>query len=268
MALFGQSLTAAYAAVDYPQPTREFYVNDYARVLDTETARRLVGSGELLYADSGAQIVVLIVETLEGDSIENYANEVFRAWGVGSKEKNNGVLLLVAINDREVRIEVGYGLEGAITDLQSGTIIEEILLPAFRTGNYNAGINDAYLSLVRLVCAEYGLDSERYAANEYFIAENPTEQGFGSGFGGIFFAPAAVFFVIILILILRGSIGGGGGFGGGGWGGHRPGGFGGFGGFGGGFGGGGGRGGFGGGFGGGNFGGGGSSGGGGASGRW
>jgi uncharacterized protein len=202
-------------------------------------------------------VVVLTVSTLNGEGIEQYANELFRAWGIGSSKTNNGVLVLVATDEREMRIEVGYGLEGAVTDLQSGDIIEYTLTPAFQNEDYSAGLESAYLTLVSLICAEYGLDPEQYGAGEAAI--NMTEDTGFDGLALLFFVFPLLAFAGIFAFIHKsgGFRGGGGGFGGRG-GGYPFGGFGGggFGGGGGGFGGGG------------NFGGGGSSGGGGASGRW
>jgi uncharacterized protein len=242
-------LPDAFAADASLQPTQEFYVNDYADVMEAGVSRRLVDSGERLYADSGAQIVVLTVDTVEGGSIEDYANEVFRAWGIGSKGENNGVLVLVAVEDREMRIEVGYGLEGAITDLQASDIIEGIMTPAFEVGDYGTGIADAYGSLTWLVCAEYGLDAERYGADEAVSLDNLANRGPEGIARFLPIIPAFVFFILAAAMIIYT---------------YRNGGKRGFGGFGGGvprnhsdtF------------LGGGNFGGGGSSGGGGASGRW
>ena len=93
-----------------------------------------------LEAKSGIQLVVATVASLEGQEIEPYANELFRTWKLGEKDKNNGVLLLVAPNERRVRIEVGYGLEGTLTDALSKVIITNAITPRFKAGDFSGGI--------------------------------------------------------------------------------------------------------------------------------
>src|SRR5471032_3417078 len=93
-----------------------------------------------LESKSGIQLVVATVKSLEGQEIEPYANELFRAWKLGEKTKNNGVLLLVAPNEKRVRIEVGYGLEGTLTDALSKVIITNAIMPRFKTADFSGGI--------------------------------------------------------------------------------------------------------------------------------
>src|SRR5262249_37753366 len=94
-----------------------------------------------LEVKSGIQLVVATVSSLEGQEIEPYANELFRTWKLGEKAKNNGVLLLVAPNERRVRIEVGYGLEGTLTDALSKVIIVNAITPRFKAGDFSDGIS-------------------------------------------------------------------------------------------------------------------------------
>src|SRR5215468_1283350 len=94
----------------------------------------------MLTAKSGIQLVVATVSSLEGQEIEPYANALFRNWQLGEKSKNNGVLLLVAPKERRVRIEVGYGLEGTLTDAISRIIIANAIAPRFKAGNFGEGI--------------------------------------------------------------------------------------------------------------------------------
>src|SRR4051812_22364417 len=94
-----------------------------------------------LETKSGIQLVVATVRSLDGQEIEPYANELFRAWKLGEKTKNNGVLLLVAPNERRVRIEVGYGLEGTLTDALSKVIVTNAITPRFKTGDFGGGIS-------------------------------------------------------------------------------------------------------------------------------
>ena len=117
----------------------------YRRSGKYNSGRRRVAAIEQKLADleakSGIQLVVATVTSLEGQEIEPYANELFRNWKLGEKTKNNGVLLLVAPNERRVRIEVGYGLEGTLTDALSKVIITNAITPRFKTGDFSGGIS-------------------------------------------------------------------------------------------------------------------------------
>jgi len=97
------------------------------------------------------QIVVATIPSLDGEAIEPYANRLFRAWGLGQAGENNGVLLLVAKNDRKMRIEVGYGLEGTLTDLHTKLIIENDMVPAFRAGDFSGGISKAVDDMIMVL---------------------------------------------------------------------------------------------------------------------
>jgi uncharacterized protein len=138
------ALLAALAFVGpafaYNFPPLSGRVVDQANVIPEATADKLTEKLAALEAKSGIQLVVATVTSLDGDEIEPYANALFRAWGLGEKEKNNGVLLLVAPKQHKVRIEVGYGLEGTLTDALSKVIITNAMTPRFKTGDYGAGI--------------------------------------------------------------------------------------------------------------------------------
>jgi uncharacterized protein len=149
---------------------------------------------------SSNQIAVVILPTLDGYPIEEYATKLFRTWGIGNKKTNNGILLLVAINDRKVRIEVGYGLEGAIPDITSNNIINNDIKPAFKQGAYFDGINAATDNIAKA------------AVGEYKVAR----QKKGKEKGGSIFLFLIILFVIIAIVGKKGGNGGsnigGGGF--------------------------------------------------------
>ena len=234
-----------------PRPNPPRLVNDLAGLLQPGEAdqleRKLVS-----YNDStSSQIAVVIVPTLDGNDIADYAQKLYESWGIGRKGKNNGILILVAQQEHTARIQTGYGLEGAVPDAIAKRIISNTLVPAFRQNQYYAGLDRATDQLIALAKGEYQADPAD--------AQRGRD---GSGSGIPFWL---IIGVMVLVFVMLRNRGGGGGRGNRGFGG----GFippiifggGGFGGGGGGFGGGGGGGGFGG------FGGG-SSGGGGASGSW
>lgn len=145
-------------SVEFPKPTPYKYVNDYVGVLDKTTVEKIISVGKELEDKTTAQVVVAVVPSLSGLTIEEYANRLFREWEIGQKEKNNGVLLLVAMNDRKVRIEVGYGLEGAIPDGKAGRTLDEYVIPYFKNGEYSKGIYYGYLAIANEVAKEYGVE--------------------------------------------------------------------------------------------------------------
>lgn len=118
-------------------------VVDDAGILDPATKAALVQKLADFEKKSSDQIVVATVPSLGGEEIEPYANRLYRAWKLGQAGEDNGILVLVAPNDRRMRIEVGYGLEGTLTDLHSKLIIENTMVPAFRAGDFSGGISKA-----------------------------------------------------------------------------------------------------------------------------
>lgn len=126
-------------AINFPALTGR--VVDQANIIQPDTRAAIEQRSADLEEKSGIQLVVATVNSLEGQEIEPYANELFRKWALGEKKKNNGVLMLVAPNERRVRIEVGYGLEGTLTDALSKVIISNAMTPRFKAGNFSEGIS-------------------------------------------------------------------------------------------------------------------------------
>ena len=131
-----------------PQAGTNIYVQDYANVIPPDGEKIIYALGRELDAKTTAQVAVLTVPTLDGEPIESYALNVLRSWGIGSRDKNNGVLILVATGDRQSRIEVGYGLEGALP------------VPYFREGKYAEGIVNGYAATAATVAKEYNVKLE------------------------------------------------------------------------------------------------------------
>ena len=131
------------------QPTPAFYVNDYVGVLSRAEVDYLVHRGEQLHRLNGVQVVAVIVDNYIGDSLVAYANRVFNEFGIGTKGVNNGVLLIVAVDDGEVRIEVGDGLSAQLPDSKAGTILDEHFLPPALEGDLAGAVYQTYLVLVR-----------------------------------------------------------------------------------------------------------------------
>lgn len=142
------------------KPTSNFYVNDYAHLLDSSTKNYIISTNQDLCRKTGAQIVVVTVPNLEGNSLEEYATKLFRNFGIGDKTKNNGVLLLLALEERQIRVEVGYGLEGCLNDAKTGRIQDEYIIPYLKNNNWNEGIRNGFNAILEEVSNEYGVSIE------------------------------------------------------------------------------------------------------------
>ena len=180
----------AQTVPDRPNPQR--LVNDFTNTL-TESQKQALEQKLVALDDStSTQIAVVIVESTNGQTIADYDVELLRKWGVGSKKNNNGVVLLVAKNDRELDITVGYGLEGALTDATSKQIIDDIIVPNFKGNDYYRGIDQGTDAIMQAVRGEFHEERQR------------TSSGSRGG-SSIFF----IIIIIVLILIFSGRGGGG-----------------------------------------------------------
>src|SRR5215510_13538106 len=149
--------TVAGFALNFPALTGR--VVDQANIIQPATRTAIEQKLADLETRSGIQIAVATVNSLEGQDIEPYANELFRTWKLGEKTKNNGVLLLVAPNERRVRIEVGYGLEKTLTDALSKVIIANAITPRFKAGDFSVGISrgvDDIITVLTTEASEWG----------------------------------------------------------------------------------------------------------------
>ena len=126
-------------------------MNDNAQIL-SESTREVLSERLKEHEDRTTnQVVVLTIPSLQGESIEDYSNKVFIEWGLGQQGQDNGILIVVVPDERRMRIEVGYGLEGAMTDLMAGRIIREIMTPRFREGDYDGGITEGALAVISVL---------------------------------------------------------------------------------------------------------------------
>lgn len=149
---------ASFGQAAIPEPTSEFFVNDFAGVIDSSDEQAIQLAAVQLQEATTAQVVVVAIQSLEGEPLEDYAYQLFKEWGIGTAEENNGVLILVSIDDRQSRIEVGYGLEGALPDGKTGRIQDEYMIPYFRNNDYGSGIRNGFLAIVQEVYDEYGVE--------------------------------------------------------------------------------------------------------------
>jgi uncharacterized protein len=152
--LFVLALTPALAFAEPNYPALTGRVVDQAGIIQASTKAGLVSKLRDLEDKSGIQLAVATIKSLEGYDIETYANGLFRFWKLGAAKKNNGALFIVAPNDRKMRIEVGYGLEGVLTDALSKVIIASAVTPKFKAGDYNAGIERGVEGIIEVLSGD------------------------------------------------------------------------------------------------------------------
>ncbi len=148
------ALTWAAVGLALEVPKLQGRVNDHANLLQPAQRAQLESRLAAYEESSGNQFVLLTVRSLEGDPIEDFSIRIAEAWKLGSKQEDNGLILLVALEDRQMRVEVGYGLEGNIPDVIASRIIRNVLTPAFRQGDYYGGINQAFGALMKAASGE------------------------------------------------------------------------------------------------------------------
>ncbi|HEX4158479.1 MAG TPA: TPM domain-containing protein [Rhizomicrobium sp.] len=218
------AICATQAALTFPPLTGR--VVDDAHILSADTQEKLTALLAQEEKQTGNQIVVATLPSLQGMPLEQYGYQLGRAWGIGQKGKNNGALLIVVPSMHQVRIEVGYGLEGQLTDAQSRIIIDEFMRPAFRRGDYDSGVMAGTQAVIKVLG---GVTLSR---------DDDADSDRGHHGGGNFsWVPIVVILIWIVfgrflwpLLFLGGGWGSrggwwGGGFGGGGWSGGGGGGF-------------------------------------------
>jgi uncharacterized protein len=145
---------AGWAADQVPVPELRAPVTDLTQTLTSEQIASLESNLRALQTRKGSQLAILLVPTTQPETIEQYSIRVVDVWKLGRKDTDDGVLLLVAKDDRAVRIEVGYGLEGVLNDATTNRIIRQLIVPQFRTGNYYQGISDASARIIQLIDGE------------------------------------------------------------------------------------------------------------------
>lgn len=235
-------ISSAFASIPEP-PTKPYnYVTDLANIIDDETESRLNAYLKELEEKTTAQIAVLTIDSLDKEDIESFSLRIAERWRLGQKGKDNGLLLTVAVKDRQYRFEVGYGLEGILPDSLVGSIGRSYLVPYFRKGDYSTGIFNAIVVITSIIAKNEGVQIT--GIPKIGKKRQRADKGFSIFFIALSFAVFVLFFILFIryprlfLLILAGSSmrgrrGGwysGGGFGGGGFGGGFSGGGGGFGG--------------------------------------
>ena len=192
LAVVAVAVASGVASAQPAVPALTGRVVDLAEILSPEAEAALTARLAAHEDSTSNQIAVLTVPSLEGAVLEEYATEVFRTWGLGQAELDNGVLLLVARDDREIRIEVGYGLEGSLTDARAGRIIRNEMTPRFRNGDFDGGVLAAAEAIVD---AAEGRAEPASGGSSSDNMPWPFALMFGSFFGGI---PALIGYRLLL----------------------------------------------------------------------
>lgn len=189
----------------FPQPTEKFFVNDFAGIIDQSDADMMYEKGTALHTATTAQIVVVTIESLQDNTIADYATEIGRRWGVGDADKNNGIVILLSKSDREVYVAVGYGLEGALPDSKTGRIIDTYGMSYFSNDNFSAGLLGIYNALINEVYIEYDMQpAENYVPIDqisYYDEEEAT-------LGDIVLSWVALLVLVALYVVIFGKRGG------------------------------------------------------------
>ncbi len=205
-------LVLSGTAVALNIPNYKGYVNDFAGMLGSEQAAQLEQKLGQYDKQTSNQIAILTINSLEGSDIESYSIQVASEWKIGQKGKDNGVLVTIAKKDHRMRIEVGYGLEGDLTDLMAGRIVDEIMTPAFKAGDFYGGINKAVDNIIEKL-GQYTVQERaimaQNRAEEKRIAEEKANE---IGIGILIFIVAAigligmVFFIRMIMMKIRESL--------------------------------------------------------------
>lgn len=185
------ALTPLAHAQTFPPLTGR--VVDAANILSPQQKQQLTALSEQVQKDSTRQLVVATIPSLQGYPIEDYGYRLGRAWGIGQKDANNGIILLVAPNDRKVRIEVGYGLEPIMTDALSSVIVNQTILPRFRAGDMGGGV----IAGAQAISEQLKLPLEAAEVRAKKVANASATHNNSNDSG-----PIAIFWLIVLVFII------------------------------------------------------------------
>ncbi len=158
------------AAASYPSP--QGYVNDFAQVIDTATEQEIEQVAQALSNDGGIEIAVVTVNSLEGEPLEEYSYNLAKSWGIGAAGEDTGLLFLLAVEERQVRLEVGYGLEGDLPDGLVGRMLDEYVIPSFKRGAYGDGMLLGTRSIAATLAKKRGFTLHVANADQYVVEES------------------------------------------------------------------------------------------------
>lgn len=205
------------AANKYPEPTSRFFVNDFADVIEQAAEEEIYSKAAALQEKTTAQVVVVTVNTLDGEEPADYALGLGRQWGVGQEDEDNGIVILLSKTERQIYIAVGYGLEGALPDSKTGRIIDAYGLDYLKKDDFSKGLLEIFGAIVNEVYIEYGEEPEEgYTPIEDTDEETLEEYGARVAASWVIMIACVILFVLVFGRRRRGFFwfGGPGGFGG------------------------------------------------------
>lgn len=197
------SLSPVYAFVEQSE---EYYVADYANVLDEDTEDRIIRENQRLFNMTGGEIVVVTVEYLDGYYADEYAVSLFNSWGVGSRERNNGMLLLLAVQENKAWLTQGDGIASAFNSDKINSLLDKHFFPEFDRGNYDKAVNTLFTKLINWYESYYDFDisGTNVPNNPGYHRREPGSSG-GTYYVGFNFAalfPIIIFLFVILVIVL------------------------------------------------------------------
>lgn len=189
-------------AFGLPSASYDFYVYDEAHILDDYTENYIIAINNELSQKTGAQVVIATINSLDNMDINTYATALFKKWEIGSKKYDNGLLLLIVPSENELWIEVGYGLEGALTAGRTKRIINENILPSFSENNYDEGVLLGFEEILNYIEVEYdiSLSSRGTLSDDYLVGNSNSSKGVPS----IFLIIGVMIFLFIDFKFFRG----------------------------------------------------------------
>jgi len=192
MLIFPGQTTESFSA-QFPEPVG--YVSDFAEVLSTDTYNNLGNILREFNSKTGAEIAVVTVKDMGGLDEFTYAVELFKEWGIGSKERNDGILILVAVQERRLRIEVGYGLEHIITDARAGQIADQYMVPYLKKSDWDTAISQGTMAVASIIAKEKGVTLNGQIAAQQLPRSRSSSKGL----------PLLNFIIIFIIFIVLAS---------------------------------------------------------------
>lgn len=178
-------------AADPPLPNYSGYVNDFADAIDANTTQKLEGLCRALEKKTSAELAIAVVKSVAPLDPKTYAVKLFEKWKIGKKGKDNGILVLLAMEERRVEIEVGYGLEGVITDARAGEILDKYVIPFFKQGKFGEGLYNGAAALAERIAQTADQEmGEEYAAKKA-----------GGGSGGDWFMVISIVAIVAVVLL-------------------------------------------------------------------
>ena len=195
--------TVSYGAkLKLPEASYDFYVYDESKLLNSNTKNYIIDVNLELYEKTGSQIVVATVDSLQDLDIQSYSLKLYEKWGIGSRKYDNGMLILIAPNEGEIWIEMGYGLEGQFPDSKTKKIIRDYMIPSFSDGEFSEGVMAGFNQILIEVEKEYDITLSRTGG----IEDSYGPEDDGIAIPNIFVIIAVIIFIFIDIRFFRGMM--------------------------------------------------------------